>query len=209
MSPVKLSGLGRRLVKESLLTEEAASEAIALAKKEKKSFIHYVVEQGLVDGRTVATLAANEFGSPVLDLASYDFSYYNGDLLRLELVLKHQAVPLYKRGSRLYVAMCDPTNLHALDEIKFNTGLNVEAIVVEAMALQHLLQQVEKGEEDQVGSGLDDLDEVGLDDLDIEAVDEDSEEGDVNVNQADETPVVRFINKVLVEIGRASCRERV
>ena len=207
MSQVKLSGLSRRLVKEGLLAEDAAVDAIAKAKKEKKGYIQYLVEQALVDGQTVATIASNEFGSPVFDLSCYEFSFFNKDLVKLELILKHQAVPLFKRGSRLYVAMCDPTNLHALDEIKFNTGLNVEAIVVEAVALQNLVQQVEKGEEGKVGSGLDDLDDAGLDDLDIQAVNEDADSGEVNVNQADETPVVRFINKVLVDAIRTGASD--
>lgn len=207
MSQVKLSGLSRRLVKEGLLAEDAAVDAIAKAKKEKKGYIQYLVEQALVDGQTVATIASNEFGSPVFDLSCYEFSFFNKDLVKLELILKHQAVPLFKRGSRLYVAMCDPTNLHALDEIKFNTGLNVEAIVVEAVALQNLVQQVEKGEEGKVGSGLDDLDDAGLDDLDIQAVNEDGDSGEVNVNQADETPVVRFINKVLVDAIRTGASD--
>lgn len=207
MSSVKLSGLSRRLVKEGLLAEDAAIDAIAQAKKDKKGYIQFIVEQALVDGQTVATLASNEFGSPVFDLACYDFSFFNKELVKLELIIKHQAVPLFKRGSRLYVAMCDPTNLHALDEIKFNTGLNIEAIVVEAMALQDLIKKVEKGEEEQVGSGLDDLDDSGLDDLDIEAVNEDGEDGEVNVNQADETPVVRFINKVLIDAIRTGASD--
>lgn len=207
MSSVKLSGLSRRLVKEGLLAEDAAIDAIAQAKKDKKGYIQFIVEQALVDGQTVATLASNEFGSPVFDLTCYDFSFFNKELVKLELIIKHQAVPLFKRGSRLYVAMCDPTNLHALDEIKFNTGLNVEAIVVEAMALQDLIKKVEKGEEEQVGSGLDDLDDSGLDDLDIEAVNEDGEDGEVNVNQADETPVVRFINKVLIDAIRTGASD--
>jgi len=207
MSQVKLSGLSRRLVKEGLLAEDAAVDAIAKAKKEKKGYIQYLVEQALVDGQTVATIASNEFGSPVFDLSCYEFSFFNKDLVKLELILKHQAVPLFKRGSRLYVAMCDPTNLHALDEIKFNTGLNVEAIVVEAVALQNLVQQVEKGEEGKVGLGLDDLDDAGLDDLDIQAVNEDGDSGEVNVNQADETPVVRFINKVLVDAIRTGASD--
>src|SRR5690554_1323160 len=207
MSSVKLSGLSRRLVKEGLLAEDAAIDAIAQAKKDKKGYIQFIVEQALVDGQTVATLASNEFGSPVFDLTCYDFSFFNKELVKLELIIKHQAVPLFKRGSRLYVAMCDPTNLHALDEIKFNTGLNIEAIVVEAMALQDLIKKVEKGEEEQVGLGLDDLDDSGLDDLDIEAVNEDGEDGEVNVNQADETPVVRFINKVLIDAIRTGASD--
>ncbi|HEY9034149.1 MAG TPA: type IV-A pilus assembly ATPase PilB, partial [Pseudomonadales bacterium] len=129
------------------------------------------------------------------------------NLLKLELVTKHQAVPLYRRGTRLYVAVSDPSNLHALDEIKFNTGLNTEAVVVDVLALKELIAFLEKGEEEQVGTGLDDLDDQGLDELDIEAVDDEGGGQDVNVNQADETPVVRFINKVLVDAIRTGASD--
>ena len=203
MSLIKLSGLGRRLVKDGLLTEEQAVEAVDAAKRDKVSFVYYVVSQGLANGQAVATLASSEFGSPVFDLETYDFDLFDKELVKIELILKHKAVPLFKRGSRLFVAMSDPTNLPALDEIKFNTGLSVEAIVVDAIALQRFIEQVEKGAEGSVGSGLDDLGDASLDDLDIEAADEDGGgDGIVNVNQADETPVVRFINKVLVDAIR-------
>ena len=208
MSSVKLSGLGRRLVSDGLLDEETAAEAVQLAKREKQSFAQYLAENGIVEGRTIAMVAANEFGSPSFDLDSYDRECLDKELLKLELIQKHQAVPLHRRGTRLYVAVSDPSNLHALDEIKFNTGLNTEAVVVDVLALRDLIAFIEKGEEEQVGSGLDDLEDQGLDELDIEAVDEEAGGGeDVNVNQADETPVVRFINKVLVDAIRSGASD--
>ena len=207
MSSVKLSGLGRRLVKDGLLDEETAAEAVALAKREKVSFTRYLAENAIVDGRVIAMTAAGEFGSPVFDLESYDREALDKNLLKLELITKHQAVPLYRRGTRLYVAVSDPSNLHALDEIKFNTGLNTEAVVVDVLALKELIAFLEKGEEEQVGTGLDDLDDQGLDELDIEAVDDEGGGQDVNVNQADETPVVRFINKVLVDAIRTGASD--
>lgn len=194
----KLSGLGRRLVQEGLLSGEDALEAVAAAKKEGRSFIYHIVEQGLVNGYTVATLAAIDFGSPVMDLSSYNFQFFDKTLLSPELIIKHRALPLYKRGNRLYVAVCDPTNLSSLDEIKFNTGLNVDAVVVEAGALYNLIEQVAKGAEESDIS-LSGLDDDGLDELEIESGEEQDDAGSVNVNQADETPVVRFINKILVD----------
>lgn len=194
----KLSGLGRRLVQEGLLSGEDALEAVAAAKKEGRSFIYHIVEQGLVNGYTVATLAAIDFGSPVMDLSSYNFQFFDKTLLSPELIIKHRALPLYKRGNRLYVAVCDPTNLNSLDEIKFNTGLNVDAVVVEAGALYNLIEQVAKGAEESDIS-LSGLDDDSLDELEIESGEEQDDAGSVNVNQADETPVVRFINKILVD----------
>ena len=204
-----LSGLGRRLVREGLLTAEDAAEAMQTAKREKQSFALYLVEHGMVDGQKIARLAAEEFGSPIFDLTSYDKDSFEGgkDLVSIELIQKHQAIPLFKRGTRLYLGIADPADLRALDEIKFNTGLNTEAVVVEPSALAAFIKQLVEGAEEQVGTGFDGLADEGLEDLDIEAVDEDANGKDVNVNEADETPVVRFINKVLVDAIRTGASD--
>jgi len=205
---VALSGLGRRLVREGLLTAEIATEASALAKREKMSFALYVVEKGMVEGLQVAKIAAEEFGSPIFDLHAYDSSVFEAkDLVSIELIQKHHALPLFKRGTRLFVGIADPADLRALDEIRFNTGLNTEAVVVDVQALSQAIKKlVEGGEGGGVGTGLDDLGDEGLEDLDIEAVDE-TGKNDVNVNEADETPVVRFINKVLVDAIRTGASD--
>lgn len=202
-----LSGLGRRLVRDGFLSAEDAAEAQTLARRERQSFPLYLVERGMVDGLQIARIAAEEFGSPVFDLNAYEKeSFDSRDLVSLELMKKHQAIPLFKRGTRLYLGVADPADLHALDEIRFNTGLNAEAVVVEVSALVAAIKKLEEGAEEQVGSGLEDLGEEGLEDLDIEAVDEDGGK-DVNVNEVDETPVVRFINKVLVDAIRTGASD--
>jgi type IV pilus assembly protein PilB len=204
---VALSGLGRRLVRDGLITAEAAAEAVALAKREKQSFPLYLVERGILEGLQIARVAAEEFGSPIFDLQSYDRDVFDAtSLVSIELIQKHQAIPLFKRGTRLYLGIADPADLRALDEIKFNTGLNTEAVVVEVTALGAAIKRLVEGAEEQVGTGLEDLADDGLDDLDIEAVDEDGGK-DVNPNEADETPVVRFINKVLVDAIRTGASD--
>lgn len=203
-----LSGLGRRLVKEGLLTEEVAAEALLMARREKISLVLYLVQKGIVEGLQVAKIAAEEFGSPVFDLTAYDSGIFNAkDLVAVELIQKHHALPLFKRGTRLYVAIADPADLRALDEIRFNTGLNTEAIVVEVEALGLAIKKLVETADDAVGSGFDGLDDEGLEDLDIEAVDESGKKDDVNVNEADETPVVRFINKVLIDAIRTGASD--
>ncbi len=197
-----LSGLGRRLVRDGLLTAEVAAEALAMAKREKQSFPLYLVEHGILDGLKIARVAAEEFGSPIFDLTAYDKDAFSAkEFVSIDLITKHHAIPLFKRGTRLYLGIADPADLHALDEIKFNTGLNTEAVVVEVSALVAAIKRLVEGAEDQVGTGLEDLGDEGLEDLDIEAVG-DVNDDDVNVNEADETPVVRFINKVLVDAIR-------
>ncbi len=207
MGSLKLSGLGRRLVRDELLTEEAADEALSGAKRDRISFALYLVQNDILDGMVIANIAADEFGSPFFDLTTFDKDVVDQELLSTELIVEHNAIPLFKRGTRLYLGMVDPTNLRALDEIKFNTGLNTDAVVVEAQALDDAIKLLVDGGDD-VGSGLDGLDDAGLEDLDIEAVDEEGGGGDdVDVNEADETPVVRFINKVMLDAIRSGASD--
>jgi len=203
---VPLSGLGRKLVREGLIDLEAAQDAAEAAKKEKQSFVYYLASQGMVNGSAIAKAGAEEFGVPVFDLAAYDTDAIDEELISADLVNKHSALPLFKRGTRLFVGLSDPADFHALDEFKFNTGLNAEAVVVDPVTLQDTIKKVLEGGGD-VGSGLDDLDD-GLDDVEFEAVDEDGDGGEgVDVDAADETPVVRFINKVMLDAIRSGASD--
>ena len=202
-----ISGLGRRLVRDGLIDQESMVDAVATAKRERQSLTLYLAEREIINGQKLATIAAEEFGSPVFDLRSYDREVFNAELVSIDMIIKHSALPLFKRGTRLYVALGDPSDLHALDELKFNTGLNTEAVVVDALALHELIKKIQEKAEESVGSGLEDLDDGGLDDLDTEAVDEAGGGSDINVKEADETPVVRFVNKVLVDAIRSGASD--
>jgi len=115
------------------------------------------------------------------------------DLVDPKLITKHHVLPLFRRGSRLFVAVADPTNLPALEEIRFNTGLNVETIIVEQDKLTHWIDNLESDSED---SAFDDLDD-GLDDLDIGAAEEKTT--DETKSGSDDAPIVRFVNKLLLD----------
>jgi type IV pilus assembly protein PilB len=120
------------------------------------------------------------------------------DLVDNKLLQKHCTLPLFKRGNRLFLAVCDPTNLHALDEIKFNTGLNTDAILVEGDKLSKAIDDFISAQEETISDTLGGLDDDSLEDLDIEAVDDDSGTDD-DSSDADEAPIVKFINKVLLD----------
>ena len=205
-SPSISSGIGRRLLADGLLTQEQAEEALSGAKRERQSFPLFLAQNAIVDGAAMAAAVADEFGSPLFDVSSFDMTLIDNELVSTDLISKHNILPLIKRGTRLYVAMADPSDLRALDEIKFNTGLNTDAVVVEAVALNEAIKQLLEGT-DNVGSGLDDLEGDELDDLDIEAVDEDGGKDKNDESGADETPVVRFINKVLLDAIRAGASD--
>ena len=193
-----LSGLARRLVRDELVSEEDASLAVENARKDKVPLPLYLVNSGTVSAKAIAHSAADEFGTPLFDLETLDKSQLIKGIVDSNLVKKHHSLPLFKRGNRLFLGVSDPTNLHALDEIKFNTGLTTEAILVEADKLHTAIESYLNAEEESIGDSLGGLDEEDLDGLDIEAVDEDGSEAE-DTSEADEAPIVRFVNKVLLD----------
>jgi type IV pilus assembly protein PilB len=191
----KLSGLARRLITDGLIEEDKALDATQQSTAEGIGFVSYIVGKGLVSGDKVAVAASDEFGTPIYDLNSHSISSYPQKVLDEKLINKHRALPLYNRGKRLFVAMSDPTNLRAVDEIKFNTGLTVEVVLVDDSQLGDAIRRYM----DQSGSNFSEgLDDEALDGLDIEAVGEDDEPAEEK-NVEDEAPIVRFINKILLD----------
>ena len=191
-----LSGLARRLVADNLLDAELANKAVIQAKKDKVPFVLHLVASGILDAKTIARVASEEFGTPVFDLSALQKDAAPQKLVDEKLIRKHQTLPLAKRGNRLFLAVADPTDLHALDEIKFNTGTNTEAVLVEADKLKIAIEKYLNAQEEPLGGGLEDLDE--LDDLNVETVDTSSAAGEEG-NEADEAPIVKYINKVLLD----------
>jgi type IV pilus assembly protein PilB len=193
-----ISGLARRLVSDKIITETEAQEAIKKAKQAKQPLVFRLIEQG-INARDIASAASDEFGSPILDLASLNPEAIPKGLVDSKLIQKHHVLPLYNRGNRLFLAVSDPTNLHALDEIKFNTGLNTDAILVEGDQLATAIDNFLNAQEESIGDALGGLDDDALDSLDIEAVDEDGDHTDDEGSDADEAPIVKFVNKVLLD----------
>lgn len=192
-----LSGLARRLVADNLLDAELANKAVAQAKKEKTPFVLHLVAAGILDARTIARVASEEFGTAVFDLTSLSKDAIPQKLVDNKLIQKHQTLPIGKRGNRLFLAVADPTDLHALDEIKFNTGLNIDAILVEADKLRNAIEKYLHAQEETLGETLGGLD-GDLDEFDVETVDTSKETGDDSAD-ADEAPIVKYINKVLLD----------
>jgi type IV pilus assembly protein PilB len=197
-TPIPLSGLARRLVQDGVLDEQVARQALQDARQHKVPFVTHVVERNLADGSRIAESASDEFGTPLLDLAAFNIETSPKNLIDPKLIEKHHAIPLFKRGNRLYLAVSDPTNLHALDEIKFHTGISTEAILVEESQLAKVMQRFLKAAEEASDSNFSSLDDVGLEDLDIESGEKKPEDGETR-SETDDTPIVRFVNKVLLD----------
>tara|TARA_B100001063_G_scaffold123123_1_gene114930 strand:+ start:4684 stop:6369 length:1686 start_codon:yes stop_codon:yes gene_type:complete len=193
---MNLNGLARSLAQAGLIETENAQQAMEIAKNEKASFITVAIAKGYADPLKVAAFASTEFGLPVLDLAAFDTGLLAKDIVSNELVEKHRILPLLKRGNRLFIAQSDPSNITAIDEIKFNTGMNVEPVLVEENKLAALVEKFLSSEE----SNFDDFDDEDLD-VDIENP-EDAQKND-EPGTGDDAPIVRFVNKMLLDAIKA------
>src|ERR1039457_3284853 len=131
-----LGGLAQRLVQDGLLDESAMQEAIVKSKERRVNLVTHLVATNLATARDIAISASNEFGVPLLDLDAISTDMDAVRSVSEKLLQKHRVLPLMKRGKRLFLAVADPTNLHALDEIRFQTSMSIEFVVVEDDKLQ-------------------------------------------------------------------------
>jgi type IV pilus assembly protein PilB len=191
----QLSGLAKRLVLDGLLAENLAADAQQKALKSREPFVSYLVENKILDSLAIASSACQEFGTPLFDLAAMELDAAPISLVDEKLIRQHHTLPLFKRGNRLFVAVSDPTNLQALDEIKFHTGISTETILVEE---DKLVKAIELAL-DSADTSMTDLLDEDLDNLDISSGDDDNAADDGMDADIDDTPVVRFVNKVLLD----------
>jgi type IV pilus assembly protein PilB len=192
---IQFSGLARKLVHDGLITDAQAQEAYEAATRKKIPFVTHLIENKITDSRSIAQSAAEEFGVPLVDIDVVELEPDVVKLVKEDLIRKHHSLPLYKRGNRLFIAVSDPTNLQALDEIKFHVGMSTEAILVQDDKLARVIDKALEAAD----TSLSELADSDLDD--VEFVDEDAlgAGGDVSESEADDTPVVRFVNKVLLD----------
>lgn len=192
-----LQGLPARLIQDGLVDEPTMQRAIVAAKEADRTLVSHLVANGLADPREIAVAAAQEFGVPLLDLDAVQPDIETVKLVSDKLLAKHRVLPLVRRGKRLFVAVSDPTNLHALDEIKFQTGLSVEAVVVEEDKLQKIATKaIEQVDTQMPNLGDDDLD---LENLDVTGGEDELEKDTVGRDDVEDAPIVRFVNKVLLD----------
>jgi type IV pilus assembly protein PilB len=190
-----LGGLARRLVADGVLPEDKAKEAQGKAQKAGLSVVSQIIDDKLAPAAKVAHSASNAFGVPMLDLGAVEFEPDTVKLVSEKLMRQHRVLPLFKRGKRLYVAIGDPTNLPALDAIKFATNLATEAIVVEE---DKLLKQIDVALSAQQSSSMDVADS-DLENLEVEGGDGELEVDIATSGDADDAPVVRFVNKIMLD----------
>jgi len=195
----KLSGLARKLVNDKLIDKDGAEDAAQQAADKDLPLVSYLVQNDLVSASAIANSAAQEFGTPLIDLEAVDPEAIPSQIISERLIRTHHAIPLYHRGNRLFVAVSDPTNRQALADIQFQTGISTEEVLVEEDKLSAFISLILESEEDTSFSDFGDEDI----DLDLESINVDgAEEEDTEASVADDTPVVRFINKMLLDAIR-------
>jgi type IV pilus assembly protein PilB len=192
-----LSGLPRRLVQDGVVSEADLMAALAAIEGKSASLVPHLVANRLGDPRQIAIAAAHEFGVPLLDLDAVDLDLDVVKLVDEKLLLKHRILPILQRGKRLFIAVCDPTNLQALDEIKFQTTLRIEAVIVEQDKLDARVARAIEAV-DTTMSNLGDEEGFDLENLEVTGGEEEVG-GEVTSSDIDDAPIVRFVNKVMVD----------
>ncbi|MBU6959376.1 type IV-A pilus assembly ATPase PilB [Pseudomonas sp. CVAP len=194
MNDIALSGLAKQLVLAELLTDQSAHQADQQAHRNRISLVSYLVQNKMVNSRQVAEVASEHFGVAFLDLNCLDKDSQPKELVSEKLIRQHHALPLWRRGNKLFVGISDPSNHQAINDIQFSTGLTTEAILVEDDKLSDAIEKFF----DSHSTGLEDMADVDLEGLDIEAVDDQRQDAVIG-QDSDDAPVVRFVNKMLLD----------
>jgi type IV pilus assembly protein PilB len=182
------------LVQAGQLKEAEAEQLISQASAARIPLIEQIIVSQKATALDIARFVAETFGYPLLDLAAFDEAHIPATAIDRKLMATHKVIPLNKRGNRLSVAISDPTNLRALDEIRFQTGLAVDPIVVEHPKLLPLVSKYSESAEDSLKNLAGE--DINLDFLDEEAA---AKTDDAAGQDIDDAPVVKFIQKMLLD----------
>src|SRR3569833_324526 len=183
-----LGGLPQRLVQDGVVEEATMLEAMNAARERQLSIVTQLVSSGAAKARDIAIAASNEFGVPLFDLDAVALDLETVRLVNDKLLAKHRVLPQFRRGKRLFLAVAAPTNLHAIDEIKFQTSLGIEAIVVEDDKLQKALDKAIEQVDSQM-SALTDDEGMDLESLETIGGDDDGEDKGAARDDVEDAPI--------------------
>jgi type IV pilus assembly protein PilB len=190
----RFTGFIRRLVEEGVISAEDMRSALAHAKQEKIDIVAELINQQQLSPTVIAETISVEFGEPLFDISAYDPAQILRDVIDEKLITKHRILPIFKNSSILYVAISNPTNIEAIDAVRFSTKLNIETIIVEHNKLEKLIEQ--NFTEESTFEFDDDFD------LDVDVDTSDPNKEDEESNKGDEAPIVKYINKLLIDAIR-------
>ena len=190
--PSNLTGLARALVQKEWLPQVDAEAMQTQANASNISFVTQLIQSKKYSAAQIAEFAANSFGFPLVDLNAIDVDHLPKGVLDLKLIQKHRILALHQRGNRLFLAISDPTNLQALDEVKFQTSLTVEPIVVEDNKLSGVLDKFIESSDTSLKS-------LDTEDLNLDFVDDTTVTQKDDAAEVDDAPVVRYLQKIMLD----------
>ena len=202
-SSVSITGLPLRLVQDKVVPEKMMLEALEESNKADITIVEYLIEHDMAGSQQIAIAASHEFGVPLFDLDAFDVDLDVVKAVAQKLISKHRVLPLMLRGKRLFLAVSDPTNQACIDDIKFQSGFRIDPVVVEHNKLQEIVKQALEA----VDTSMQDLaeDDFDLESLEISGGDEELDESESDA--IDDAPVVRFVNKVLLDAIKKGCSD--
>ncbi len=194
-SSPRFTGFIRRLVEEGFVSAENMQNAIIDAKKANQDIVPFLIDQLKIPSLQIAEKISQEFGEPLFDLSVYDSAQIIREGIDEKLINKHRILPIFKRGNLLYIATSNPTNMDAMDAIRFSSKMNIEAVIVEHHILQKLIEN-NFAQADSFEFSDDDID------LDLGVEDVTTKEDSTEEQQGEEAPIVKYINKLLIDAIR-------
>ena len=191
------SGLTERLIGEQLMSSAGAAEVAEQARSQGLTLVQELLDGGHIDSEILARVVSEEYGIPLFDLAKMVHEQFPIDLVPPALIRKHRAIPILRRGNRLFIAVSDPTNKATVDEFKFATGIATDTVVVEHKQLNFIIDEITARQDEIFDGDISDFAsaEDYIPDLEVE---DEVEETDFT-KLADDAPVVKFVNKVLFD----------
>ena len=190
---VKLSGIARTLIQEKLLTEEEATAIQTKANAANTPFLTHLIASKKLSAAAVAASSAKAFGFPYFNLDAYNIDYLPSKKIDAQLMLSHRVLAIQARNNVLFVAISDPTNLHALDSVQFQMGMALSPVIVEDDKLGRLIDKVIEASDASMKS-LHTDDEFDLGEDIGQTVEEEAQ-----AQEVDDAPVVKFLNKILID----------
>ena len=147
-------GIASRLVHDGLISEEAMQKVLAETQQQKTNLIAHLVDNKLVRPDAIAWVVSREFGDPLIDLEAINVNYIPKDAVEEKIIRQFNIVPIFQRGSRLFVAMSDPTQVDALDALRFGTRLTVETVVAEHHKIKAVIEKVSQALVEATGAPI-------------------------------------------------------
>jgi type IV pilus assembly protein PilB len=193
-SAAQTSGLARALTQANIVTAAQIDGLLKKIQIERSPFLDALLQSGMMSAANLATFCSETFGYPQLDLSLFEENLLPEKIIDIKMMQTQRVVALSKKGNKVFIAISDPTNTIAIDQIKFQTGLSVDIVIVQHDALVKLVDKLSKSSEQS-------LSDLSGDDLEIDFKEEDLSSGapDTQAAEIDDAPVVKFLQKMLVD----------